>query len=175
MLIFTYGKDVFTCYLLVSANLEMGIENVAWMGPPLSSLPCIGAWNTGQSINKTFSITLTLLPLSTVLQGGERSSASWILSWCLSFPMPRWGWRTWGCPYRGHWDFYLNERPSLNPFYIKCPLHIQPWQSIVLTAWFMRPVPTPNYLGPPTSGWSYRPASYESPGKIRLSGRKNVS
>ncbi len=35
----------------------------------------------------------------------------------------------------------------------------------------MRPVPTPN-MGPLVSGWSSRTASYGSPGRIRLSGRK---
>jgi hypothetical protein len=34
--------------------------------------------------------------------------------------------------------------------------------------------PPPQYLDPPTSRWSYLPTSYGGPGKMRLSGWKNI-
>jgi hypothetical protein len=47
---------------------------------------------------------------------------------------------------------------------------------LLVTCWTVRlQARIPPYLDPPTSGWSYRPASYRSLGKMRLSGLKNVS
>ncbi len=76
-LIFTYTPDIFTCSFLVSADSGGVYGNEACMGPPLSSFPHMGTWDRGQSININFTIILTSLPLSTILQGGNRE-LSWL-------------------------------------------------------------------------------------------------
>ncbi len=104
------------------------------MCPLLSYFPYMGTWDRRLPIHMTFIIILVLLLLSTVLQIGD-SEFSWSGS-PLTFVLNHvkvWT-RDMGQPLPMTLGLLSRERPSLDPFYIKRPLHIQNLQSLVLAA-----------------------------------------
>ncbi len=91
------------------------------MGPPLSSFPCMRTQDGGQPHHSYF-LKLTLLPLSTILQGGDREF-SWVgppLTLVLTYAKVRTS--STGQPLLMTKLLIPTERPNLNPTKLLVPL-----------------------------------------------------